>query len=96
MITKFMNLINNRDMVPEDIFADYLTISFAMFVLLYVARKTAKDLLLYNMQQQDEVSNASQIRNSDLRNTFEEAVFEGDSEDSENQQLALMTNNKTA
>ena len=96
MITKFMNLINNRDMAPEDIFADYLTISFAMFVLLYVARKTAKDLLLYNMQQQDEVSNASQIRNSDLRNTFEEAVFEGDSEDSENQQLALMTNNKTA
>ena len=78
---------------------DFVTITFTMLILLFVARKTAKDLLLHKKSAHGSSSLASlhSRRAAGKTNEYEEIVFQGSDEaGSIGDQLALITNNKRA
>ena len=75
----------------REIIFDYTTVTFTMLILLFVARKTSKDLEKKNGEQFSLLAD-----NSDKTNMFEETVFRGSILDTTGEQLVFLTNNKTA
>ena len=66
---------------------EYITVTLMMYVLLFVAFKTAKDLLLQNRLEQDGAAATLNKQNhrAAQTNLFQEVIFEGDVEESESE-----------
>ena len=80
LTAKFTSRLTKNDKDVFNFCTDYLAVTLNMFVLLFVARKTARDLLLQNKMEQiggigmKEAKNASDSET----NIFEETEFQGD------------------
>ena len=63
-----------KKQMPRDRGIDYVMVSFTMFVLLFFARKTAKDLLKQNSLDEDEIGastpRANQYQRSKQTNNY--------------------------
>ena len=77
-----------------DVCIDYTTITLSMLILLLVARKTAKALLLSDNMERSGLLVTEQISHlkASKRNNYEETEFQGSIYDSNGDQLALITN----
>ena len=99
LIATFAANVTDKGRRQTYILFDIVTITFTMLILLFVARKTAKDLLLQKKSAHGSSSQASlhSLRVAGKKNEYEEIVFQGsDDAGSTGDQLALITNNKRA
>ena len=68
-----------KEQMPRDRGIDYVMVSFTMFVLLFFARKTAKDLLEQNSLDEDEIGASTTRGNQHQRfkqtNNYNETEF---------------------
>ena len=77
LTAKFTSRLTKNDKDVFNFCTDYLAVTFNMFVLLFVARKTARDLLLQNKMDQIGGTGMKESKNlgASETNMFEETEF---------------------